>query len=110
MLRQTVSTRSSSRVASIGEMHLTFNQGIKARLLGGSLEFILARKRQTCARRPFPFAPFHLGCKHTRRCSRLLTGRTRFESWASQDFILATASVAFSEQGIHVTGWTGAAQ
>jgi hypothetical protein len=24
--------------------------------------------------------------------------------------ILATASVAFSEQGIHVTGWTGAAQ
>ena len=34
-------------------------------------------------RRPFPFALFLLGCKHTRRCSRLLTGRTRFESWAS---------------------------
>src|SRR5690606_16612964 len=34
-------------------------------------------------RRPFPFAPLHLGCKHTRRCSRLLTGRTRFDSWAS---------------------------
>lgn len=29
------------RVASIGEMHLTFNQGIKARLLGDSLFQVL---------------------------------------------------------------------
>jgi hypothetical protein len=33
-----------------------------------------------------PDRPFHLGCKHRRRCTRLLTGRSRFESVASHHF------------------------
>ncbi len=45
------------RAASIGEMHLTFKQGIKARLLGGPLNFLLARKRPTCGAQTLPVRP-----------------------------------------------------
>jgi hypothetical protein len=47
-----------SRVASIGEMHLTFNQGIKARLLGDSGFLLWRGSGRHAERRPFPFAPF----------------------------------------------------
>ncbi len=85
------------RAASIAAMHSTFNRGSEVRLLGGPPSEACSNLsnpqrsqygsgRQAGADPPRP--PWRYGgCKHRRRCTCLLSRRSRFESAASHHIL-----------------------